>query len=56
MNQWSWPLPPDGPLTFIAEWPALGVGETVVAVDAGELRHAALRAEVVWTEAEPGTD
>ncbi len=49
MNQWLWPLPPDGPLTFIAQWPAFDVEETSVVVDAGELRRAADRSEVLWS-------
>lgn len=49
MNQWLWPLSPEGPLTFIAERPAYGVAETSYTVDAGELRNSAERAEVLWT-------
>jgi len=33
------PMPPDGPLTFIAEWPAHGIAETHATVDAFQLRR-----------------
>lgn len=49
MNQWLWPLPPEGPLTFFAEWPAFDVPETAVVVDASELRRAAERSELLWS-------
>ena len=28
MRWWVWPLPPDGPLEFICQWPVYGIGET----------------------------
>lgn len=49
MDQWMWPLPPDGPLTFIAEWPKYGVAESRGSVDAGALRDAAKEAQVLWS-------
>ena len=54
MNQWLWPLPPDGPLTFIAEWPKFGIGETSVSVDGGEIRAAAETVEDLWTRSRGG--
>lgn len=45
---WLWPLPPDGPLTFLAEWPAYAVPESSATIDANELRAAAGRSEPVW--------
>lgn len=48
MAYWLWPLPPDGPLTFFAEWPALKVKESSASVDGRALRQAAAEAEVVW--------
>ncbi len=45
---WIWPLPPPGPLTFVCEWPAVGIAETRVAVDASVVTEAAARARVVW--------
>lgn len=50
MGYWLWPLPPDGPLAFVAEWPAEGILETRVEIDAGLLREAAGRAEKLWDE------
>lgn len=44
---WLWPLPPDGPLTFHADWPAQGVPETVTIVDATELRTLARSAVTI---------
>ena len=38
MRFWLWPLPPDGPLTFHADWPSRDVPETVSTVDAFDLR------------------
>jgi hypothetical protein len=48
MDQWMWPLPPEGPVTFFAAWPAYGVAETSAEVDGTELRARAGDAEVVW--------
>jgi hypothetical protein len=50
MNQWLWPLPPDGPLTFVAEWPQYGVSESRSAVDGGKIRAAAEHAENLWPD------
>ena len=47
-NQWLWPLPPEGPLTFVAEWPRFAVPESTASVDAGELRRAAELAQDLW--------
>lgn len=49
MDYWLWPLPGDGPLTFVAEWPALGIEESAASVDGGALDQAAAEAEVVWS-------
>lgn len=45
---WVWPLPPDGPLAFVCEWPARGVPMTEHEVDATAIREAASRTEVLW--------
>ncbi len=50
---WMWPLPPEGPLTVVAEWPVGGVPETSVVVDGGAIRAAAAGAEILWPDA-PG--
>lgn len=38
---WLWPLPPEGPLTFYADWPAKSIPETSTVLDATELRSLA---------------
>jgi hypothetical protein len=48
MHQWMWPLPPDGDLTFYAEWPALGISEVSASIDATELRQRAAESETLW--------
>ncbi len=50
LRYWMWPLPPPGPLTVVCEWPAYGVPETRVVVDATELRAHAADAEAIWPE------
>jgi hypothetical protein len=45
---WVWPLPPEGPLTFIVSWPSEGVDETSHHLDATELRQRAEEAERLW--------
>jgi hypothetical protein len=47
-NAWLAPIPPAGPLTFIAEWPLYGIAETQVTIDAAELTQAADRVEDLW--------
>jgi hypothetical protein len=50
---WLWPLPPPGPLTFALSWPAQGVDETIVEIDAGPIRAAAARAVELWPDDRP---
>jgi hypothetical protein len=45
---WVWPLPPDGPLAFVVEWPALGMPLTQARVDAALIREAAAQDEGLW--------
>lgn len=45
---WVWPLPPEGSLAFVCEWPVAGITLTRVEVDAAALRDAAGRARVLW--------
>lgn len=57
-HYWLWPLPPQGLLEFVCEWPAMDVPETHVAVDPAPLRAAAKRAITLWDEPpgdHPGT-
>jgi hypothetical protein len=48
------PLPPPGPLTFICEWPAQGIAETRVEIDAQRILDASTRAVRLWPEHEGG--
>jgi hypothetical protein len=45
---WLWPLPPEGPLELVAEWPAQGIPETRVVLDGGALRAVAAGVTRVW--------
>lgn len=50
---WLWPLPSEGPLTVVVDWPQLGLAEGTVVVDGGDLASAARRARPIWSEAGP---
>jgi hypothetical protein len=52
---WVHPLPPEGPVTFVASWPKHGVAETRVELDGAAIRAAAQRAVTLWPE-EPESD
>ena len=45
---WVWPLPPQGPLAFVCEWPAMGIPETRHEIDARLVRDAAERSRSLW--------
>jgi hypothetical protein len=45
---WAWPLPPNGPLVFICQWPTLGTGETRVSIDAQLILDAARQSMRLW--------
>jgi hypothetical protein len=45
---WLWPLPPPGPVTFVAEWPLGGIAETRIEIDAAPILDAAAQAETLW--------
>ena len=47
---WLWPLPPPGRLRVVCEWPAYGIAETSVELDAAELVEAAAQARRVWDD------
>jgi hypothetical protein len=47
---WAWPLPPKGSLDFVAEWPAYGLPESRVTLDAGLILDAADHAIQLWPE------
>lgn len=48
MGFWLWPLPPPGPLTWVAQWPDQGISEHSVVVDATDVAPAAAQAEQLW--------
>jgi hypothetical protein len=49
---WAWPLPPAGPLEFVCEWPAFGIAESRIEIDAGLVLDAARRSVRLWPESE----
>ena len=54
---WVHPLPPEGPVTFVASWPQYGAAETRAELDGSAIRAAAGRAVMLWPEepeSEPG--
>jgi hypothetical protein len=53
VDVWMWGLPPPGPLVFASEWPARGISETRVEIDAGLVLEAAGRAVPIWPDQPP---
>ena len=47
---WVHPLPPPGPVTFVAAWPECGAAETRTELDGAAIRTAAARAVILWPE------
>jgi hypothetical protein len=47
---YGWPLPPEGALAFVCEWPAADIAQTRTEIDSGLLRTAAPAAVVLWDE------
>ena len=47
---WVWPLPPEGPLAFVVEWPSEGIALTRAEIDATVVRSAAENAVVLWPD------
>jgi hypothetical protein len=45
---WIWPVPDEGDIALVCEWPAYGIGESWLTIDGDELRAAAARAQPVW--------
>jgi hypothetical protein len=56
MRYWVWPLPPPGPLTFVCQWPAYGIAESRVDIDAQLILDAAARAVQLWPEEADASD
>jgi hypothetical protein len=49
---WVHPLPPDGPMTFVAAWPEYGAAQAQAELDGATIRAAATRAVSLWPEEE----
>ncbi|MEV8212863.1 hypothetical protein [Leifsonia sp. NPDC077715] len=47
-GMWLWPLPPEGPLEIVTQWPAEGIPESRVVIDGGALRARAVDSRKVW--------
>jgi hypothetical protein len=47
---WVWPLPPDGPMTLVTEWPWKGIAESRAEIDTAPIRAAAARAVQLFPE------
>jgi hypothetical protein len=50
---WVWPLPPEGMVAFVCEWPVAGIPLTRYELDAARIRDAAGRAQVIWEGGAP---
>jgi hypothetical protein len=53
-NWWAWPIPDEGLIAFVCEWPAYDIPETRIELEADLLRDAAGRARPVWSEIASG--
>jgi hypothetical protein len=49
-DEWVWPLPPPGPLTFVCEWRAAGIPLTRSDIDAQLILDAAGRAKAIFPD------
>jgi hypothetical protein len=49
-SYWVSPLPPAGPVTFVCEWAAFGIGESRAVADAQLIVDAAGRSIRIWPE------
>jgi hypothetical protein len=47
---WAHPLPPAGPVTFVASWLLYGMAETRVELDSSVIHEAADRAVILWPD------
>jgi hypothetical protein len=50
MRYWVWPLPPEGPVTFVVEWPARDIAESRGEIDGRLIREAAARSVPLWPD------
>jgi hypothetical protein len=47
---WLWPLPTAGDLRLVAQWTDMGIGESSITLDGGQLREAAAAAQKYWPD------
>ena len=47
---WLWPLPTEGRLSFVCEWPALDIPLTRADLDSAPIRDAAARSQRLWDD------
>jgi hypothetical protein len=47
---WLWPSPPPETFEFAVEWPAGGIGLTVVTLDGAAIEEAAARSAPYWPD------
>ena len=50
-DYWCWPIPTEGMLKIVCEWPAKGIKETITEIDTGAIREASGRSEKLWADA-----
>ncbi|MGO4593604.1 hypothetical protein AB4Z18_07255 [Leifsonia sp. 2TAF2] len=48
-GMWLWPLPPEGPLEVVVQWPAFDIPESHVVLDSAPLLQLASQARPVWS-------
>ena len=52
LRYWAWPLPPEGTLEFVCQWPMFEITETRVSIDTQVILDAARRSVRLWPEEE----
>jgi hypothetical protein len=50
MRYFVWPLPPQGNVTFVCEWPAVGLAPAAHDVDATPIRQAGAASTKIWPD------
>ena len=50
LGYWCEPLPPEGPMSFVCEWPQYQIPVTQGEVDGGQIRALSRRATPIWNE------
>ena len=49
-DYWCWPIPDEGKLKIVCEWPAKGIDRIMTEIDTGLIREASQRAEKLWPD------